>query len=272
MTETTDEAADLTRLRSYDKFTGRMWHERRASPIVRELLLAVAYVLEHDPAIGPDLTRKERGHTLWQAVSALMGVNDRGRARYKDAVKADAPRYELPNNWPRAACEAPRIRVREEQGAVTTIQCAYPHHPHIGPCRPTKRIAPAGTAPSWKPAPVGAVCGGSANPEFKVIERDLRTGWETVHWFCTRHKDQAARVRAQVERAGEPPVPVPNVGGLLPCYFKAPWERMYSKLDPGWELPIYGLCADDWPATPEAAQLVPKRPRLRLIIGELVDA
>jgi hypothetical protein len=104
-----------------------------------------------------------------------------------------------------------------------------------------------------------------------VVERDLRTGWETVHWFCTRHKDHAIRVRAQVERAGEPPVPVPNVGGLLPCYFKAPWERMYASMAPHWEPPIYGLCADDWPTTPEAAQLVPKRPRLRLIIGDLVD-
>jgi hypothetical protein len=263
--QTTD---DVARLRSYDEFTTRLWFEKRASPLVRELLLALAYVLEHAPAAGPDLSRKDRGRLLWQAVSGLMGVNERGRARYKDAVAADAPRYEPANTWPTAACEAPRVRVQEPRRATTTIRCAYPHHPHLGQCRPVKRIGPAEGAVVWKPAPVGAVCGARPNPELHVVERDLRTGWQVDHWFCTRHKDQAARVRAQVEAAGEPPVPVPNVGGLLPCYFKAPWQRMYSSMARGWEAPVYGLCADDWPTTPEAAQLVPKKPRLRLIVGD----
>jgi hypothetical protein len=264
---------DLERLQSYDEFTGRLWRDKRATPLVRELLLACAYVLEHDETVNdPGAKPTERGAAMWKGVRELMGANDRGRPRYKDAVAADAPRYEPPNTWPYAACEAPRIRVREPQRAVTTIECALPHHPHLGECRPVKRIRNSEESPVWKPAPVGAVCGGSANPELKVVERDLRTGWETVHWFCTRHKDHAARVRAQVERAGEAPVPVPNKGGLLPCYFKADWAKMYAKCDEYWTPPMYGLCADDWPTTPEAAQLVPKRPRLRLIIGDLVDA
>jgi hypothetical protein len=111
-------SGELTRLRSYDEFTGRLWHDKRASPLVRELLLACAYILEHDPTVNDPTARpKERGGALWKGIRELMGVNDRGRARYKDAVAADAPRYEPPNTWPRAACEAPRIRVREPQAA-----------------------------------------------------------------------------------------------------------------------------------------------------------
>jgi len=102
------------------------------------------------------------------------------------------------------------------------------------------------------------------------------TGWRIDHWFCTRHKDHADRVRAQVEAAGPAPEPVPNVGGLIPCYFKGDFERLYRDATGRnryfrWEPPVYGLCADDWPAV-DGAVARPRKAGLRLIAGESAGA
>lgn len=65
---------------------------------------------------------------------------------------------------------------------------------------------------------------------------------------------------------------VRNTGGLLPSYFRADWAKLYAQLRPAWVAPAVGICADDWPSGPGAAELVPRKPRLRLILGELTDA
>jgi hypothetical protein len=93
------------------------------------------------------------------------------------------------------------------------------------------------------------VCGASSY--HRVLEKDPRTGWVTAHWFCKRHKDHAECVTEQVREQNEQaPEPIPNTGGLLPCYFKADWEKVYRHYRPRWEPPRYGLAADDWAAVP----------------------
>jgi hypothetical protein len=91
------------------------------------------------------------------------------------------------------------------------------------------------------------ICG--ADSHHKVLELDPRTGWTIPHWFCKRHVDHAERVAEQVrEQNAAAPEPIPNRGGLLPCYFKAPWEDVYRHYAPAsWSPPTYGLSADDWP-------------------------
>lgn len=59
--------------------------------------------------------------------------------------------------------------------------------------------------------------------------------------------------------AGEPPAPIPNTGGLLPCYYKADWEKVYSYASEHWEPPTYGVCADDWPTAEERREHGPRR-------------
>lgn len=223
---------DLARLQYYDDLTARVWNDQRATPLVRELLLALAWITERDPAYrDPERTRRERTRHVWQQARRMLGHDALGRARYKEAIAQDAPRYEPTDTWANAVCEAPRVRSR-----------------------------------------IAAVCGRRASLQHHVVERDLRTGWQVDHWFCSRHRDHAARVRAQVRAAGEPPEPLPNTGGLLPCYFRADFASFYAKCRPGWTAPACGICADDWPTGPDAAELVPRKPRLRLITGELVDA
>lgn len=116
---------------------------------------------------------------------------------------------------------------------------------------------------SQKGAGENLVCGATAN--IRVIERDMVTGWQRAHWFCRRHSDQAERVKEQVERMGEAPPPIPNRGGLLPCYFQAKAvEKVYRWADKYWEPPYYGICADDWPIPGQ--QIIPRRPRLSLVV------
>lgn len=108
------------------------------------------------------------------------------------------------------------------------------------------------------------ICG--ANSHHRVLEKDPRTGWVIPHWFCRRHTDHAKRVGAQVRDLNEQaPEPIPNRGGLLPCYFTAPWETVYRRYAPGWQPPVYGLAADAWPAPGSVA--FPSRARLRLVAG-----
>lgn len=108
---------------------------------------------------------------------------------------------------------------------------------------------------------------GNRPASIEVPEYDMATGQvRRVFWFCTRHKDHADRVRTQLAALGDPPPPVPNKGGLLPCYFKPEAiEQCYRWADPRWEKPYYGICANDWPVP--GRDIVPKRPRLALIIG-----
>jgi hypothetical protein len=94
--------------------------------------------------------------------------------------------------------------------------------------------------------------------------------------YCSRHGEQARLARnAEMRRqkAGGIPEPVPNAGGLLPCYFRWRWPENYAIALPGWKPPALGIRADDWPAMAWAAEKEPPLPRLRVIIdGEALDS
>ncbi|WP_371523251.1 hypothetical protein [Kitasatospora sp. NBC_01300] len=118
------------------------------------------------------------------------------------------------------------------------------------------------------------MCGSEAGDH--VIEKHPETGWHQVHWHCTRHRGELERAR---RRLAEPnkraPEPIPNQGGLMPCYydFNSGWATVYRHvLGQQWQPPVYGMRADDWPLP--GRQPVPQRPRLRLaaIDGELLDS
>lgn len=112
-------------------------------------------------------------------------------------------------------------------------------------------------------------------------EVDPETGWRTLRWSCGRHRAWGVE-QQRVERQKPRVEPIPNRGGLLPCYFAWPdekWINTYRwalkwRHERSWEPPTYGLRADGWP-TPgvEMAELVPgEQPQLRLAAadGELL--
>ena len=268
---------DLSRLRAYDDLTARIWRDKRCTPGTRELLLAIAWVTARDPEYDRlrGVSGKECGRYLWQQMAVMLGA-DRGRARYKQLVADDAPRYEPPNTWTDRVCEAPRLRAYRPRNTTAPIQsptCLIGQHPHLGACRYTAVYSEASDAVK-KPAPElepSDICGANPKFDFHLFERDPRTGWHVDHWFCARHRDHYERVRTQLANAPEAPEPIPNRGGLLPCYFKADWTRMYTLMRPHWTAPVYGIVADDWPGVINGG-VTPRRPGFRLILGELADA
>lgn len=232
----------------FETTAAQIFQDKRATPGTRELVLAVAYALSLAPSTDSTLTTVRR--TL-------------GSKRTGQLIAADAPRYEPPreaqgwgpSNAP--ACEAPRVR-------PYTPRPRKPHDDGTTPLRkhPEPIVhADVSYVPREDFRNREGVCGASSR--HRVLEKDPRTGWVTAHWFCARHRAHADRVAGQVAAGNESaPEPIPNVGGLLPSYFKADWERVYRYYTPGWVPPSYGLAADDWPTAVEA----PRRGRLRLIV------
>lgn len=100
----------------------------------------------------------------------------------------------------------------------------------------------------------------------RAIEYDPITGWETrVWWYCKRHSTLADQMRKQLGTTTRPK-PIPNKGGLLPCYFAGDWAALYSWASPGiWRPPYHGLIADQWPRPGEDD--VPRPPRLLVLPG-----
>ncbi|MBX7471220.1 hypothetical protein K1Y80_34745 [Streptomyces sp. MAG02] len=240
-----DEAPRLDRAEKHAETVHRIYGDRRAAPPARELLLAVAYALSIAPG--------EPGRVLSTAARVLGRSPATGRPRFDALVADDAPRYEPPRaagNWgPGQApgCEAPRLRpyVYRPRPAASPLddEAVVPLRPlpepvvHVGP----------GYVPPVDVRNERGICG--ADSHHKVLELDPRTGWTTPRWFCKRHVDHAERVAEQVREQNEAaPEPIPNAGGLLPAYFKAPWVDVYRHYAPAsWEPPSYGLSADDWP-------------------------
>lgn len=122
-------------------------------------------------------------------------------------------------------------------------------------------------------------CGKHGVDSFARV--DPVTGWRTLVWSCSRHREWGA-VQRRIEREKPRVEPIPNKGGLLPCYFRLPdekWVEHYRwalrwKHETSWEPPSYGLRADRWP-TPgeERAVLVEgEQPQLRLaaVDGEIL--
>jgi len=252
--------------RSFPELVTAIYEDKRVGHEARELLLAVAYAV--------DLAKREDGVSALKVARRKLGTEGYRKARYDRLVTDDAPRYEPPSeaaDWhPDGApvCEGPRLR---------------PYRPWA--YTPRTKPDPDLAQPTWlrEPPPPAiytdlsrgytyapprdwrtedGVCGAASH--HRVLEKDPRTGWVTAHWFCKRHKDHADRVIEQVREQNEQaPEPIPNTGGLLPCYFKADWEKVYRHYRPRWEPPSYGLAADDWPALDNAQPV--RRGRLRAI-------
>lgn len=252
--------------RSFPELVAAIYEDERVGHEARELLLAVAYAV--------DLAKREDGVSPLKVARRKLGADDIGRARYDRLVADDAPRYEPPETarnlqqFDRPVCEAPRLRPYRPRAYKPRTNTLPPDVPVLADEAVARRLpppvvhVPAGYTPPRDWRTEDGVCG--ANSHHRVLEKDPRTGWVTAHWFCKRHKDHADRVTEQVRAQNEQaPEPVPNVGGLLPCYFKADWAKVYQHYRPRWTAPSYGLCADDWPSLEGA---VPRRfGRLRAI-------
>ncbi|MFG2532762.1 hypothetical protein [Streptomyces sp. NPDC048516] len=259
--------------RSYAERISAIYEDPRVGHEARELLLAVSYGIQQAAESGVNPLKTAR---------RVLGRDSAGQLRYRLLVKADAPRYEPPReagNWgPSGAptCEAPRLRPYKPRGYIPHNK-PDPTLPEPTPIR--QPVIPPDIAAfvaafqaqggvthrpprDWRTE--DGVCG--AQSHHRVLEKDPRTGWTIPHWFCKRHKGHADRVAAQVREQNEQaPEPIPNRGGLLGCYFQADWETVYRHYLPGWTVPSYGLCADDWPA-PESAV---KRGRLRVLVSSV---
>jgi hypothetical protein len=243
-------------LRRHADLQARVWNDERRMPAgTREVALALAWVLHMEP-----------GARQWKRVRELLGYDMLGW-RVHDLVTGDAPRYER-GHWADGPgeCEGPRVRPYRPRRVPAEDRCYVSgHHPHLGECR-FPEVYGGEAAP---PDRDDRVCG--AHATIRVKEHDMVTGWVTVHWFCTRHRERAAAVKAQLAARGEPPAPVPNTGGLLPRYFAGDWAKIYARhcaqaRSTGflWQPSPYGCDADDWPAPGKTA--VPKRPRLSLVL------
>jgi hypothetical protein len=245
--------------RTFEEVVSAIYNDPRAGHESRELLLAVAYALylwPHEDGVSP-LPEARR----------VLGRDNIGRPRYSALMADDAPRYEPPQQLNRHAsqmhCDAPRLRPYKPRPYASRTQPELPEATPIRERPPTIVHVYPGYKPPRDRRTEDGVCG--ANAHQVVEEKDPRTGWVTGHWFCKRHSDHAARVAEQVRAQNEDaPDPIPNTGGLLPCYFKADWEKVYRHHAPYWTPPTYGLCADDWP-TPGSAPLV--HGRLRVIVA-----
>ncbi|HEX6359502.1 hypothetical protein [Actinophytocola sp.] len=222
-------------LQQYDDLCARLYTDPDLEPGTRELALAMAWAQLRDP------TRHTTNDSLMRRVGFLLGRDRMGRWRHSQLFADDAPRYEPPRAVHSGSCVGPRVRPYRARGAPPP------------------------------PAPTGPlVCGDRA--QISVRERSPVTGQIVkVHWYCRRHAKHADTVREHLARAGEPPPPLPNKGGRLPRYFTPKGlAKIYASVRPGWEPPIYGLCADDWPSD-GLPVLVPKRPRLSLVVMEASD-
>lgn len=256
--------------RTFPEFVAAVYEDPRVGHETRELLLAIGYAV--------DLAKREEGVSPLKVARRKLGVEHGRQARYDRLVAADAPRYKPPReagNWhPSAApsCEGPRLRPYRPRAYKPRTPATPSDVPNLRDEAIARRLPPPAVhvPPGYTPPrdwrTEDGVCG--ALSHHRVLEKDPRTGWVTAHWFCKRHKDHADRVAAQVRVQNEQaPEPVPNTGGLLPCYFNADWERVYKHFLPRWEMPKYGICADDWPTADEATGLPSRHSRLRVFVG-----
>lgn len=114
-------------------------------------------------------------------------------------------------------------------------------------------------------------CGQPGVDAFSRVDAD--TGWRSMVWTCRRHEAWAGQ-QQRIERAKPRVEPIPNAGGLLPCYFRLDdeaWVRHYQwalrwQHVRDWSPPSYGLRADGWPrpGAEPAALAEGEQPRLRL--------
>lgn len=233
----------------------QIYQDQRADGPSRELLLAFAYVI----TMQPTDSAKEQFRNLRAALGkAGPYVRYDTRDRLRALIEHDLPRYISPEYRPggydpsKRRCIGPRVRPYKER-PYKAEQMSLPAH-----VEQQNRDAEDFRNTS-------NVCG--APGKHRVLEKQPGTGWYVWHWFCPRHRDHAVRVTEQVKaQNAAAPEPVPNAGGLMPCYFEADWVRLYRHYTrDNWEPPVYGVRADDWPVP--GKEPVPQRARLRLVIG-----
>lgn len=207
----------------------RIYQDERANDETRKLLLAFAYAVTMAPL--------DEDTGIWDAARKAVNASSY-KGTLRALIREDVPRYEPPgyrhgSDRLDRVCRGPRIRP----------------YPDPDDWRNTMNI-----------------CGAPA--QDRVLEKQLGTGWHVNHWFCRRHLDHLHRVREQVrEQNAAAPDPIPNRGGLMPCYFDSDWLRVYRWAYDWdtWEPPVYGVRADDWPVP--GKDPVPQRARLRLVVG-----
>lgn len=237
--------------KDFAEFAQRIYQDDRADADARRLLLAFAYVI----TMQPTDSAKEQFANLRNAI----GRDERHRYTdpLRELITRDAPRYIPPDERPggydpsKRRCIGPRVRPYKER--------LYGAEQMSLPARVEQEKREAEDFRN-----TDKVCG--APGKHRVLEKLPGTGWYRWHWFCARHRDHAVRVKEQVTAQNEAaPEPIPNNGGLLPCYFEANWPKLYKHyVGDWWEPPVYGVRADDWPVPGRVP--VPQRARLRLVI------
>lgn len=218
-----------------------VYQDGRADRQSRELLHAMAYAL----TVGrvPD-------RSAWQTAGTVLGHGPTGRPRIKELAALDVPRYVEPGqeSFVEGACEAAR------------------HRPYVP--RNTTRYGKAKATDDWRNT--SNQCG--AHGTIRITEKNPRTGWHSLRWYCSRHRAEANRVAAQLQVQNDAaPAPIPNRGGLLPVFFRAEWETVYRWAlgNPSWEPPVRGISADDWPSAGQTP--LSRRPRLSLVLCDDLD-
>jgi hypothetical protein len=252
----------------FGRLARRIYQDRRADHESKELLLAIAYALT---------TPREDGTGAWQIAREALGTSRIGRPRLAELVARDAPCYKSPALYGHRhdgelfqLCSAPRLRPYKDKYAEARQAS--------GESMLSFTVDLRGEDKSPKPEPEEdfrnrlGVCGNNAQ-EY-AVEKLPGTGWHKLHYFCTRHQGELRRAKARFkEPNAAAPEPVPNWGGLLPCYFDSDWERVYrGYMGERWKPPVYGLRADGWPIP--GMEPVPQRARLRLaaLDGELLGS
>lgn len=92
--------------------------------------------------------------------------------------------------------------------------------------------------------------------------------WDTAV-YCGKHREDAHAAMAAERRRQEAgvPLPLPNAGGLLPCYLPWDWAKNYAKADSSWKPPKVGIRADDWPVLARVEAANPTPPRFKVVLG-----
>lgn len=99
----------------------------------------------------------------------------------------------------------------------------------------------------------GEPCGGSPARQSRVT--DPQTGEWTYQGWCRQHEQHWRTMCAREKALTNVPEPLPNAGGLLPCYIRANnWPDLYVWAMSHWTPPYVGICADDWPVMAKVAK------------------
>jgi len=120
---------------------------------------------------------------------------------------------------------------------------------------------------AWLPK-ARRTCGRGTRTGFRVTNPVDGT-WEPVG-YCSRHHEQsdAAWLAEQCRQQAGLPEPLPNRGGLLPCYLPWDWMKNYRKASGNWTPPAVGIRADDWPVLAKVEAADPNPPRLSVLTGD----